>query len=331
MRTLLTSILLGLLLSLLWVMPVSAVAEEDITITVTSGNPEQITDPPYEIAFTVECVNGIASISTSNGNTYGNAVGNFGHRIKFAVNTNGTYTVYVTDLKGQTISKDIVITNLTTEETDNTPPRINITQGNPTSDVNPPYELRFSATDNVALAFVYVNDYLLSGNYPGKQDATFKYTVGDNGTYTIKVIDSSGLETITSVNINKILPATMETQATTQAPTEVATQAPTEATMQAPTETTTQVPTEKITKAEKTETQIKATLKNVDTNKTNGNLTLKNINKKSPLIRVIFLFLIVVIIFFAVMLVKSILRKKDLQTLKAKIEANLKDGKKDEK
>ncbi|MGN1051541.1 MAG: hypothetical protein ACI4QE_04505, partial [Acutalibacteraceae bacterium] len=234
-------------------LPKNVYADDDIRMTILKGDPDERTDAPYTISVVIECDNGIQSISNSMGTTYSIKPGEIGHKISTTIDSNGTYTFYVTDANGKQASFDVVITNLTTTTNDTTPPSINVIKGNPSTKTEPPYELTFSCTDNVGLSFVYVNDQLLTGTYVGYTASNFTFKIYDNGSYVIKAVDSAGLSSQTTVLITNIGVKTANEVVTTPvAPTVTQPVQPT-----APETTSTVVPTQPAT--QKTEAATKAT------------------------------------------------------------------------
>ena len=137
--------------------------------------------------------------------------GAYGSSNKYEVTANGTYTVSVRDLAGNTVTKSINISNI-----DTTAPTVSEIRADKTGPTNGKVILSVEAKDNMGLPTKYAS---WNGGTYGSSN---QYEVTTNGTYTVTVKDLAGnivSKSIKITNIDKTAPVVSEITADKTSPT----------------------------------------------------------------------------------------------------------------
>ena len=137
--------------------------------------------------------------------------GAYGSSNKYEVSANGTYTVTIKDLAGNTVTKSIKVSNI-----DKTAPTVSEIKADKTSPTNGKVVLSVEAKDSVGLP----SNYASWNN--GAYGSSNKYEVSANGTYTVTVKDLAGNTVTKSIkvsNIDKTAPTVSEIKADKTSPT----------------------------------------------------------------------------------------------------------------
>ncbi|MBQ3516369.1 MAG: hypothetical protein IJA29_04010, partial [Lachnospiraceae bacterium] len=119
--------------------------------------------------------------------------GAYGSSNQYEVSANGTYTVTIKDLAGNTVTKSIKVSNI-----DKTAPTVSEIKADKTSPTNGKVVLSVEAKDSVGLP----SNYASWNN--GAYGSSNQYEVSANGTYTVTVKDLAGNIATKSIKVSNI-------------------------------------------------------------------------------------------------------------------------------